>query len=270
MRNFFLPGPVRKGTPGPLLRAFLPLLLLSLGAGRTAAGIEENRRAFAEANQAYQQGNFEAAIPLYEKLVRQDVRQAAVYYNLGNAYFKSGKLGLAIANFERARRLEPSDRDIAENLAFARAGCADKVEEKETPFWLSGLLRFHHLLPYGKQLWLTVLFWALANLAWGLRQAAALERWKNLAPWVAALLLALTLVSGLSAFLKLPSSGPTEAILRVEKSDLLSGPAEGNAVLATLHEGFKVEIRQQTADWCQAVLPNGWNGWIRRSHLEIL
>jgi uncharacterized protein YgiM (DUF1202 family) len=53
-------------------------------------------------------------------------------------------------------------------------------------------------------------------------------------------------------------------------ADLLSGPADGNPVLVSVHEGLKVELRNEASGWYQVVLPNGWSGWIRRSAVELI
>src|SRR5882724_4891553 len=68
------------------------------------------------ANQLYDSGKFAEAAAAYEKI---EPKTAYVYYNLGNAWFRQGKLGLAILNYERARRLTPRDPDILANLKFA-------------------------------------------------------------------------------------------------------------------------------------------------------
>jgi SH3-like domain-containing protein len=57
-------------------------------------------------------------------------------------------------------------------------------------------------------------------------------------------------------------------VIVADKVDVLSGPAAGNAVLASIHEGLKVEIRSEASGWLQVVLPNGWNGWLPQSAVE--
>ena len=41
-------------------------------------------------------------------------------YNLGNAYMRQGKPGMAVLNYERANLLSPNDPDIDANLSFVR------------------------------------------------------------------------------------------------------------------------------------------------------
>jgi hypothetical protein len=71
---------------------------------------------FKAANQLYNAGKFAEAAAAYEKI---EPKTAHVYYNLGSAWFRQGKLGEAILNYERARRLAPRDPDILANLKFA-------------------------------------------------------------------------------------------------------------------------------------------------------
>ena len=83
---------------------------------------------FKAANKLYDAGKFAEAAAAYEKL---EPKTAHVFYNLGNAWFRDGKLGLAILNYERARRLAPRDPDILANLKFAEQRLG--VDEVNTP-----------------------------------------------------------------------------------------------------------------------------------------
>jgi len=83
---------------------------------------------FKAANQLYDQGKFAEAAALYEKI---EPKTAHVYYNLGNAWYREGKLGWAILNYERARKLAPRDPDILANLRFAEQRLG--VDEVNTP-----------------------------------------------------------------------------------------------------------------------------------------
>ncbi len=80
----------------------------------------EPAAAFEQANKLYEQGRFPAAAVAYENLLRSGQRSAAVYFNLGNACFKSGQVGKAIVNYRLAERLAPRDPAIRANLQFAR------------------------------------------------------------------------------------------------------------------------------------------------------
>ena len=71
-----------------------------------------------DAERAYNNGNYAEAISLYNNLLEDDSVSAALYYNLGNAYYKSGENGNAVLAFERAKKLKPHDRQIVNNLNY--------------------------------------------------------------------------------------------------------------------------------------------------------
>src|SRR5262245_116432 len=75
---------------------------------------------FDSANKLYAQGRFPEAAAAYEKLLQSGVSSPVIYFNLGNAFFKSGETGRAIAAFRQAGHLAPRDPDIQANLQFVR------------------------------------------------------------------------------------------------------------------------------------------------------
>ena len=59
---------------------------------------------------------------------------AALYFNLGNALFKSGQIGRAIVNYRLAGQLAPRDPDIRANLRFAR-NHVDGADARPGAWW---------------------------------------------------------------------------------------------------------------------------------------
>ena len=76
---------------------------------------------FTAAAAAYRAEDYDKAAAAYEEVLRGGKESGALYYNLGNSYFKKGSLGKAVLNYERARRLVPRDGDLNFNLEYARA-----------------------------------------------------------------------------------------------------------------------------------------------------
>lgn len=97
-----------------LLLVFLAAALILTGASRS------NQRAVAAANQLAEAGHYAEAAQMYEQLVREGARDAAVFYNLGNAYFQLGNLPRALLGYELAAQFNPRDPDIRANLELAR------------------------------------------------------------------------------------------------------------------------------------------------------
>ena len=77
----------------------------------------------------YNEGEFDRAIDEWRTCEDYGVKNSDLYYNLGNAYFRSGKLGFAIYYYKTALRLDPNNDDIIHNLKYAQSMTRDKVEE---------------------------------------------------------------------------------------------------------------------------------------------
>ena len=90
----------------------------------------------AEADQAYREKKYQQAIKDYESLLRSGV-SASLYYNLGNAYYRTDNITKAILNYERAALLEPGNSDIKFNLQFARSKTIDKFSESDEMFFVN-------------------------------------------------------------------------------------------------------------------------------------
>ncbi|MBR6648598.1 MAG: tetratricopeptide repeat protein, partial [Bacteroidaceae bacterium] len=96
-----------------------------------------------QGDSAYAKADYATAIAVYEAILAEGNEAASLYYNLGNAYFKSDEIAKAILNYERALLLDPSDKDIRFNLEFARSKTVDKVTEGYTIFfvrWIEELI----------------------------------------------------------------------------------------------------------------------------------
>ena len=86
-------------------------------------------------NELYKNNQYQLAIDEYNKLIKQDYEGASLYYNLGNAHYRLGKVGFAILYYEKALRLSPGDEDAKHNLAIAKLNIKDKVDELP-PFFI--------------------------------------------------------------------------------------------------------------------------------------
>src|SRR5262249_51400407 len=97
-----------------------PLVILSYFGIWTLNAAEGTAFAFDAANRLYEQGKFTDAAAAYQKLLQTGKTSPAVYFNLGNAYFKSGQMGRAVAAYRQAELITPRDPDVRANLQFAR------------------------------------------------------------------------------------------------------------------------------------------------------
>ena len=75
----------------------------------TAFAVNDKR----EANEAYENGNYEQAEQLYLSAIEQDPDNARLYFNLGNAQAKQGKVEEAIQSYMEFRGLASTPEDKA-------------------------------------------------------------------------------------------------------------------------------------------------------------
>ncbi|MGH9867757.1 MAG: tetratricopeptide repeat protein [Candidatus Polarisedimenticolia bacterium] len=250
-------------------------LAMTAWLGAACAGTAPPRagavEAFSEANELYAASRYDEAIEKYRSLVSQGVRSEAVHFNLGNALYKTNRLGPAILEYERAARLAPLDEDVQANLHLARSMTADKASEAgaRTPsFFLDRLLE---LTSVDQDALAFLAIYLTSGLLWAMLIAAGSQRLRR--SIVAALIvLAIPLViSGASFGWKVYRTRalPQAVVLR-ERVDVLSAPGEGSVTLFTVHEGLKVDVRQRQGAWWRVHLDNGLNGWVPSDTLEAI
>jgi tetratricopeptide (TPR) repeat protein len=249
------------------VRGALALLLLAL-AGTSTARASRASDLFESGNDAYEKGRYEEAARAYETILSYGLRDPRVHYNLGNAYFKTGRLGAAILHFERARRLDPADREVRDNLELARGLIRDRLEEPEIPYPLKALSGALDGLSTGL---VTAAFLGLYLAAGGLvgvvLAARGGARRRLLAYAALAAGLGAVLAGGGLAY-KIHTTTRNEAIVMQDRVDVRSGPAEDNTVLFTVHEGTRMEVRNRLEGWYQVSLPNALSGWVPAGTVE--
>jgi tetratricopeptide (TPR) repeat protein len=216
---------------------------------------------FAKANQEYAQGHFKEAISGYETLVRAGQWSANVFYDLGNAYFRTGDFGRAILNYERALALERHHPEATANLQIAR----DEAHALEVqPSRLERYLEFASVNQYS--IIAAVAFWiavfCLAALIFTRRRSAAMP---------ALLLVTFVVFAGATfAIWQLERGSKGSALAIVTGKDVqarLATADTANSVLA-LPQGSEIKILSTRGDWTYAALPNNLRGWIPAKHAE--
>ena len=250
---------------GARLLGILLLVLLPAGAPR---GEEAAQTVFDRASAAYREGKYDEAAKGFESILTGGIEDPRVHYNLANAYFKLGRLGPSILQYERTLRLDPTDAEARDNLALARGLLRDKVAEPEMQYPVRVLKETLDTVPPGAVAAGFLLFWIAA---WGLAGLVPLT-----ASWVrrrllgyGALALGLVAVTfGVALLYQTRQTTEGIGIVMADRVDVRSGPGEENTVLFTVHEGTRMELRHSLEAWTQVSLPNGLSGWVPKSAVE--
>lgn len=254
-----------------LLRSCVSASALSLVLFCASAVSAQERAAdlFTQANIAYDSAQYIESIRLYNQIIQSGQESAALYYNLGNAYFEAGDLGHAMLNYLRAQRLDPTDPDIADNLTFAKNYVSLQLEGVElNPFndFLSDITGGWKLESWG---WLStalLLFFALTVLGrildWG--AAATLK----LTSWLCAGLLIIAV--SLTTFKFRTEFSPDRAVVTLSGVSVTNKPSADAEIEFEAVAGLEVRITGESEGFYQALFENKRQGWLPVEALERL
>ena len=257
-----------------LAACLLGALVLAAGGGaRADSEIAAPKDAtFRRGNDAYYHGRYQEAVEAYEQVAALGVVSSDLYYNLGNAYLKSGQLGPAIYNYERALQLDPSQGDVRFNLKVARDAARNKGEDRlagaeSQPFWM----RAASQVTVNTASWLFLGLWvALFGLLIALHFMPS--GFLRTGVWAAFAFLALgTATAGTLLGARLYLADRVEqAIVLPDVVQVKEGPDPNYQSVFGVHAGLRVRITEKEQDWVRVRLANGLEGWMRERDLGRL
>ena len=223
----------------------------------------------AEADSAYVRGEYQQAIADYEALLKQG-GSAELYYNLGNAYYRTENITKAVLNYERALLLSPGDRDIRFNLQIAHSKTIDKIVPETEMFFITWYHALVNLMSVDA--WARVALISLTLVIMLLLVYLFASRlWlRKIGFFGGILLLAVFVLSNIFAWQQkqnlLFRKG---AIVTAPSVTVKSTPAKNGTDLFILHEGTKVNITDGSMrGWLEIRIADGKEGWIERNKLE--
>lgn len=224
-----------------------------------------------EGDSAYINNDFASAIQIYESLLKQG-EAPEIYYNLGNSYYKTDDIARAILNYERALLLSPGNADIRANLEIARSKAVDKVTPIPEIFfvtWIKSLVNSQSSDAWAKTGIVSFLLF-LVSLAVFLFTHRI--KWKKVGFCATVLLLFATVLSNVFASQqKKYLTEHNDAIILSPSVTVRSTPSESGTSLFILHEGRKVEIKDNSMrEWKEIRLEDGKVGWVPASSVEII
>ncbi len=259
--------------PGPIAGQETPevISLQQLPQPAATAGPVDPAERFQTGNRFYQDGDFAAALAAYTEILDAGLESGDLHYNLGNAYFKLGRLGPAILAYERARRALPGDENVLANLRLARSLTADQITPL-TGFWLPRAWNaWVNLLPRPLLLASVTFGYLLAMSLMGLRVmgGATNRMWATRVAGVVAGFTALLVIT--LAVREFGLGRPDYGVIMSTETAVQSAPAADPALqLFSIHEGTRVRIDRRSDGWFEVVLEDGKVGWLRSETLEVI
>ena len=222
--------------------------------------------------EAYSAGDYAAALQDWEDVRSTGLMSKELYYNLGNAYFKTGEIAPAILWYERALRLDPSDADIRYNLDYARALTQDRIDEVPEIFFEQWGHAMCYLLPSNAWAVIGLVGFALFVACVLLFLLGSTSGRRRLGFFVGlAFLLVAILGWDFAQWQRTEALRQDQAIVMRPVTSVKSSPAaEGAKDLFILHEGTRVRILDNVGGFSQIEIADGRQGWIPSPDIEVI
>lgn len=222
-----------------------------------------------QANNLYTKGEFAAAAEMYERILGEGLFSDKLYYNLANAYFRTGENTKAILFYNRALLIAPNDEDIRYNLAIAESQTKDSIEEVPEPFLKHWTRTLRNSLD---ELTWTILSLVMAGLVLALVVTFLLAHSTGIRKGAffgaAAAVLLCIVATSFAASQRRAMLNREEAIVMSTAASVKSSPDRAATDLFVLHEGTKVKIVGTLDRWSEVVIADGKKGWIESDKIE--
>lgn len=250
-------------------RIYLVILFIFSGALVTA---QDAMTLFQQANTSYNEGDYQEAINLYERILESDLHSADVYFNLGNAYYKTNQVGPSIYYYEKALMLSPDDAEIANNLSFAQNMTIDSIESIPKVGFSKISSTVVNTFDYDTWAILSVILVALfviLFLYYYFSHGTNKKRFLFLTSF-SSLFVGLICLS--LAFKKFDvDKRDNGAIVFAERTEVKVDPNLRSETAFDLHEGAKVQVLENYDDnWSKIKLSDGKTGWIALEDIKLL
>jgi tetratricopeptide (TPR) repeat protein len=217
----------------------------------------------------YRNGEFDKAIEIYEQLSQDNYEGTSLYFNLANSYYRIGKLGFAILNYERALKLTPSDEDVKHNLAFANLSTVDRIQPLPTFFlfeWWESILAS---LTANGWTYVSFFFYVLLMILIVIYFFAKTIFQQKLVLFSGLGVFVIFLIVVSLTIVKINREETVISGVVIEQSTTVkTSPDQKSTDAFVIHEGLKVNLEDQLDEWIKIRLADGKVGWIQKTSVE--
>jgi len=213
---------------------------------------------------------YKKAIMRFERIAGEgDIQNGKLYYNIGNIYFRIKDVGRAILYYLRAQQHLPGDRNLQQNLDFARTSRVDHIEEKQETRILKTLFFWHYDLAAKTRVFIFsfsfMFLWIFAAVRIFFRKAFLV--------WCISFAIGFSLLfagSLFSEFFYLQQTRPgvvisSEVIARKGNSETYQPSFKD-----PLHEGTEFTLIENRGDWYHIELPDSRKCWVPEADVELV
>ncbi len=231
----------------------------------------DNTALYNEANELYKKAEYQSAIEKYELVLKSNFVSGELYYNLGNAYFKTNQIPMAILCYERAKKLMPGDEDVEFNLSIANLKIVDKIEVMPRLFfyrWIDSIMNLFSFEGWAITGIISIVFAMLFFVLFRITEGAGARK---LFFYSGLVLIVFTVKAFWIANVQYNAAiGETTAIIFTPTVNVKSSPVANGTNLFVLHEGTKVELLDKVGEWSKIKLSDGNQGWVESNSFVVI
>ena len=244
---------------------FLIISMISLWGGA------QNNVLFDKATVAYNEGKYNEAIEKYNKILDNGEHSAALYYNLGNAYYKLNKIAPSIYYYEKSLLLDPSDNEVKNNLSFARNMTLDAIEQMPETGIGKVFSKITGFLSFDQWAVTAIIFMLLFVFGYIAFYYLSYSSQKRVAFIGSMASLVISLIAVLIAYLEYTSYRSEQPAIVFENEVIVkSEPNNRSQETFRIHEGTKVFVLDTLSDWNKIKLADGKTGWLPSNNIKLL
>jgi len=251
-----------------MVKMLIPLILF-IALNSCAFDKENILSTFSRGVELYKAGKFHQSMQEFKSLVDKGIESGNIYFNLGNAYFKTGDLAKARLYYERAKKFSPRDTDLAGNLTYLKQKLEDKAEPPEPAlfFKIYGFAGF--IFSENELAVITLSFYMIVMVLWFIHILTGYYyKWVK---WL--MVLSVICCVWISSVIVLKRAGglsPKYAVIIPNEVPVRWGDTDDDKIAFYLHKGTKVIVRQIRENWYLITIGEGKSGWIKKVQAEII
>ncbi|VAW26749.1 hypothetical protein MNBD_BACTEROID07-1704 [hydrothermal vent metagenome] len=221
------------------------------------------------ANRAYDQQQYDSAIIMYQRVLKQGLVSPTLYFNLGDAYYRKKDMPSAILYFEKAKKLDPNNADIQYNLNLANTMIPDKIEKIPVMFLKRWWNYFYDLFDANTWAILSLVSLAFLVLFIGIFILSRGRNIRKISFFIGLLLLLASVAAfGLASQKAYYMRHHNEAIIFTPTITAKSSPTPNSVDLFVIHQGTKVRLLDEVDGWEKIKLQNGSIGWLPKQSMK--
>lgn len=231
----------------------------------------QNEAIFEQATSAYNEGDYETAINRYLEILDNGEHSAALYFNLGNSYYKLNQIAPSIYYYEKALLLKPNDPEILNNLSYAQNMTLDAIEKMPETGFSKIYNKITGFLSFDQWAMLAVVFtilFVLLYIAFYYFRYSSRKRFAFITGMVSLIFAIISMTFAFIQFNDYKRDSP--AIIFSEEVTVKSEPNNRSQEVFTLHEGTKIRVLDSLNEWKKIRIQDGKMGWLRGTDIKLL